>query len=377
MATPGENAALARLAKGFEHFADSDCEDPLYIAICRHVARSEALLQLMLAAPPEQRRPNLLLAAVHHRLLEERAAGAQHALAAYFPSVGGSRAPDAALAACFDDFVDGERGALLDRITRRATQTNETGRCAVVRPALRELAALSGRQRLALLDFGCSAGLNLGVDQWPIDYGDFMLGAAVQGGVPPLHCRLVGGGRPSPALAEPVIVSRLGIDLAPVDVQDDDAVRWLQACIWPHDRERMERLEHAIAVARRERWPVRRETDGVAAIARWLDTLPGDVQPVVMNSWVLAYFEPPDLASHVEGMLQLVRERGLAWLSGEGPQLRIAGAAAPPPPDGEAEILSNTLWTLAWRDAAGELRSEVLARSHPHGRWLQWIGLVR
>src|SRR6185503_14917277 len=127
--------ALARL---FTHFADREVTgDPLYVALCRHVAAQPDLLALMQHAPPTQRVPNLLLAAVHERVL----AGVSHDLRAYFPSAGGTRAPDAALPALFD--------------------------------------------------FGSSAGLNLGVDGYRYDYGAFALGAAAADGVPVIDCHWI------------------------------------------------------------------------------------------------------------------------------------------------------------------------------------------
>jgi len=79
-----------------------------------------------------QARPNLLLAALHERVL----AGVPHDLAAYYPSVGGERAPDAALADSLHRFVRAERPRLLEHLRLRSTQTNEIGRCAVLWPAL-------------------------------------------------------------------------------------------------------------------------------------------------------------------------------------------------------------------------------------------------
>ena len=87
-------ADSAALAKHFSYFADHEVtDDPLYVALCRHVAARPDLLELMQHAPPTQRVPNLLLASVHDRVL----AGVPHALREYFPSAGGTRAPDAAI----------------------------------------------------------------------------------------------------------------------------------------------------------------------------------------------------------------------------------------------------------------------------------------
>ncbi|MGY4831425.1 DUF2332 domain-containing protein [Sphaerotilaceae bacterium SBD11-9] len=355
-------ATTSRLAARFGHFAEAECpEEPLYAALCRIVAADPELLDLLAGASDEQQRPNLWLAAVHDRLL----AGAGHPLAAYFPSVGGTRAPDAQLADCVRSFVASHEAALRERMRTQTTQTNEIGRCAVLWPALQAIALRTGNSKLALLDLGCSAGLNLGVDAYRYDEDG---GAAAD--VPVLPCRRVGPQRPPQA--ELQIVARLGIDPAPVDVRDETAVRWLRACLWPSNVARMRRFDAAIALARRHAWPVRRESDCSAAIAPWLDSLPADVQPVLFNSWVLTYFERPALQRHVDTVTSLVRERGLVWLSAEGADLRIGPVAPPPPAEDSVDARRGSLWTLCSR-VDGKLRFDLLARSHPHGRWMEWL----
>jgi hypothetical protein len=354
----------AGLAAAFRHFADVECRrDPLYVAICRAVAEAPGLLALMAHAPATQRKPNLLLAALHERVL----AGVGHPLRDYYPSVGGTRLPDDRLAAALLDFAALERPRLIELLRLRSTQTNEIGRCAVLWPALQRIAALTGRQDLALLDFGSSAGLNLGVDGYHYDYGDFALGAPVAAGRPAIRCDWLGSAAPPPAF-DWRLVHRLGLDPAAIDVHDEDAVRWLRACLWPHDRARAERLEQAVALARRAGWRVEQADDGLARIEPWLDALPDGVQPVLFNSWVLHYFDAPALQRHRERVEQLIATRGLAWLSAEAPTLGPPGLTPPRLIDGAEDAGSATLWSLQWNGGRA-----ALAWSHPHGRWVQWL----
>ena len=365
--------ATPQIAHAFRWFADHECADePLYQALSRTVAEQPALLELLADVAVEQQRPNLWLAAVHDLLLS----GVSHPLQDYYASRGGARAPDATLAACLADFAALHRAALRQCMATHTTQTNEIGRCTVLWPALQAIARRSGQPRLALLDLGCSAGLNLGVDDYRYDYarGDAAASAAASAAppaeVPVLPCRVVGPRRPQQADVQ--IVQRLGIDPAPVDLNDAPAVRWLRACLWPSNVARMQRFDLAIAIAQRRVWPVLRVADCTAAVASWLHSVPADVQPVVFNSWVLTYFAPPALQRHIDAMTALVRERGLMWLSAEGPELAI-GAPAPPAPFEEGALARRgSLWTLCSR-VDGEARFELLARSHPHGRWMEWL----
>jgi len=362
-----EGATPEERRRQFLRFADTECgEDPLYVALCRLLAERPAALALLDAAQGMQQRPNLLLAAIHERVLD----GAGGALAAWYPSVAGSRAADdPALPGALDELLARERAALAAHCAGRATQTNEIGRCAVLWPALAQIAALTGGRPLALMDFGCSAGLNLGVDRYRYQHGGERWGAD-EAAAPLIACHPVGGATP-PRLAPARIAARLGIDPAPVDLHDEAAVRWLRACLWPHDRARRERFDAAVAIVRAAAWPVRAQPDCAAAIEPWLDGLPTGVQPVVFNSWVLAYFAPAERAAHIARMHDLVARRGIAWLSAEGPGLKLGDL--PPPPTGDervgaAEIANASLWWLSLPGSAPRL----IARSHAHGRWAHW-----
>ena len=353
---------MAARFRGFE------VGDALYAALCPQVAARPEWLAMLWRAPPGQQLPNLWLAALHDRILR----GSAHPLAAYFQSVGGRRAPDAALADTLADFVAQEQAALLASIATRSTQTNEIGRCAVLWPALRHIAQANGGRDLALLDFGCSAGLNLGVDRYAYSDIESTAHESADDAIPHLGCRRIGPVALPPALPAPRIVERLGIDPAPVDVNDATALRWLRACIWPGDRARDHRLVQAAALARRERWAVQREADCLNAIEPWLEALPRGVTPVVFHSWVLHYFDRAALARHVAAMTTLVRERDVRWLSAEGPHVRIAELDLPPPLEAEEDRVATTLWTLG-SAPQGSARFELLARSHAHGRWVEWL----
>lgn len=344
---------IRQWAARYRRFAAQECpQQPLYVAICEAIASDPELLALHELIPAAQARPNLLLAAVHERLL----AGVEHALAAYYPSVGGQRRPDAGLPAQLRDLILGAERPRIEALLRsRATQTNEPGRCAVLRLALDALVGQTGSRRLALFDFGSSAGLNLGVDEDRVDCGGTVRGS---GRRLRLHCDWRGGLLPAPV--EWQIVERLGVDLIPVDAGDSEAARWLQACVWPDDRERFARLSTALDWARRNRPPVEAQVDGLARLAQWLAALPDGVLPVLFNSWVLAYFIEPEREAFHRRVLSLVRERGLAWICAED-------ASCHPQPMPAARA-GATLWSLHHG-----AHSQAWAWSHAHGGWAEAV----
>lgn len=360
---------MSALAQAFLQFARIECpHDACYVAICHAVAESPELLGLMLHAPATQRRPNLFLASVHDLLLREPA----HPLAVYFQSLGGACAPDAQLGVRLKDLVAQHPSEMVALLSQRHTQTNEIGRCAVLWPVLQREAVVQGGRPLALLDLGCSAGLNLGVDRYRYNYqsdrGAFSRGGPYQPEQAQVAC-VWQGCAPPPDVAVP-LHAKLGLDVQPVNVQDPQAVRWLQACVWPGDVARMERLRQAVAQARLAGDTVRR-MEGLVDLQRWLDSLPADVVPVLFNSWVLSYFEQEQLAQLRVAAQSWMLQRGLVWISAEAPALRPPGLSCPDWP-AHRPMAGQTLWT---RQAAvnGVLHAEALAWSHPHGHWLHCL----
>jgi hypothetical protein len=375
-----DRALVSRLQAKFAHFAQhAVADDPLYVALTDAAAKRADWAALLSAAPASQQSPTLWLAAVQDRVLELVDAGARPALAGYFASAGDARAPDAALQTHLGEFIDGNRAELVARIATRTTQTNEIGRCAVLWPVLQSLVEKTGQCRFALLDVGCSAGLNLGVDHWRYRYLDDATGATIatspsdrDARAPEIACRVLAGARPTSEAALE-IVSRQGIDLNPIDVHDAAAIRWLRACLWPHDSLRRARFDAAVAIARTQHWPVSACTDAAAAIGDWLATVPDDLTPVVFNSWVLAYFDATLLRSHAAQLQDWVARRGVVWISAEDPGL--SRTWWPTMPEVDAMKLPNaTAWTVGHPDGHNGVSWELAATSHAHGRWMHWNG---
>lgn len=363
-------------AAHFAAFARDHPYESLYARLATLIVERPAVLQLLDAAPPTQRRSVLLFAAIHDHLLALQEQALPE-LATYFPSLGGTRpADDPQLPSALDSFIAAHGAALRATIASQTTQTNEVGRSAVLWPALSEIARRHGGRPIALFDFGCSAGLNLSVDSFRIDYPrrDGTPGCAVASADPQaasLRCLLLGK---SPPMQPWRIETRMGVDPAPVALDDERALRWLRACLWPGERERAERFERALQQARIARHPVLSADDGLGVLSNWLRELPSGVTPVLFNSWVLAYFAAEELRQHTERVHALIREHDLVWLSAEDDERLLAttGLGAPAAV-GPIEPGTPTWWSLTERGPGGQPESQLLARSHPHGSWLDWL----
>lgn len=205
-------------------------------------------------------------------------------------------------------------------------------------------------QPIALLEVGAAAGLCLLVDHYGYDYAGRRLGTDRV----VFECAPHG---PVPLPEElPEVVWRAGIDLEPVDLDDPDAVKWLEMLVWPEERDRLDRLRAAIEIAREERPRVIRgnlltHLEEVEAEA------PRDATLVIFHTAVLAYLSAPE-RERFRDRVRTIRAR---WISNEGDGV-VPGLATPsiPPVNGSHFVIgADGRYPIAFCDG--------------HGRWLQWL----
>lgn len=345
------------LPEWYRHFGETDARgsSPLYERVAVAIAESAEAMAVVESAPERKRHPTLILAALHDQVL----LGNAPALAAAYDAGDVEAAARAAVAALVD-----RAQAIVATASRRQTQTNETGRMAVLYPAITEAAHRVGADRVALIDVGCSAGLNLNVDRACIHYGG---GPSLGDRSSPLQldCELRDARR-VPDAAMPPVVARVGIDLAPVDVRDGDDVRWLRACLWPDQPERLARLDAAVTLAAAEP-PTLLTGDALDLLPDAVSRVPAGALVVVTTTWALAYFELGDRLRFLRRIDEVAASRPVAWVSAEG-----VGIAPGVPTMGDSRLAGHSLVGLAMGDGP-RLTVDAIARCHPHGRWLEWL----
>jgi hypothetical protein len=321
------------IRRRYRHFADLECRgySEVYYDLALAVSEDEAIVGFLAELPVSQ--PNLFFAAI------QLVAGP-----GWMPQTG------AALRA----FVT-QHGREISGVMRvRRTQTNEVGRCAVWLLALPP-------GPLALIEVGASAGLCLLLDRYHYDFGSTSVGDRAS----PVHLRCtVTGSAPVPREV-PRIVWRRGLDLHPIDVHDDDAVRWLSACVWADHPERRQRLERAIDLARVDP-PIVRVGDLVDDLASIVADAPDDAQLVVFHSAVLSYVSAERRQHFADVLAGASRRRDIVWLSNEAPGVVPGLTAVTPSSHTLSFLLARTRLTNGVR------RDAVLGTAHPHGAAVAW-----
>jgi hypothetical protein len=345
------------LAQVYRHFGEVDAAgtSPLYERVAVALSESGEALRAIEAAPARKRHPTVILAALHDLAL----AGRAPALAAAYAAADG----DAAAGAAIDTLLR-MTDSVVATAVRRRTRPDETGRCAVLYPAIAEAARRAGANVVGLIDVGCSAGLNLNVDRVGITYSN---GPSLGDRSSPVQmsCSVVGD-RPIPARAMPEVVARVGVDLDPADVTDADEARWLRACLWPDQPERIARLEAELALAATAP-PLLLRGDAVEVLPDAFARVPADALPVVTTTWALSRFPLESRLRFLHRLDEAAVGRAVAWVSAEG-----VGVAPAIPTFGDRRASGHSIIGLAVFGQSA-LRAEAVGRCWSRGRMLAWL----
>jgi hypothetical protein len=348
---------LSSLADAYRRFGEVEAADasPLYRRVAIALSESEACLRAIAAAPARRRHPTLILAALQDLAL----AGRAPALAAPYAVADG----DAAAVAAIDVLV-----RMTDSVAaiagRRKVRIGETGRYGVLYPAIVEAARRAGAGAVGLIDVGCSAAFNLNVDRVSIMYSNGQ--SRGDPSSPVRSSATIVGGRTVPIRAMPEVVSRIGIDLDPVDITDAEAARWLRACIWPDQPERAAMLDAELALAS-TRPPVLLHGDAVEVLPEALARVPTDALPVVTTTWALSHFSLESRLRFLQRLDQAAAGRAVAWVSAEG-----VGVAPAIPTLGDRPASGHSIVGLAVFDGS-TLHAEAVGRCWSRGRLLAWL----
>jgi hypothetical protein len=301
--------------------------------------------------------PMRLCGAVHRLVLD----GAASALAAHYPTVGGTpRWP--ALWNAFRELLATHAARIRPELDRQV-QTNEVRRSAALLGGFLTVAAAGAPLRL--LEIGCSAGLNLRWDRYRYEL------LACEPQTPPAADAAVvhrwGGGRaavtvrtgwygPTTAVAGRArVATRAGCDLAPIDVADPDQARRLESFIWADQPQRLAQLRAAMDAARRD---------------------PFRIAPRSAADWLAEQLSAP-----TAGLATVVFHSVMWWYLTEAERERVTALIE------DAGARATPAAPLAWLrfDLFGEPRYEVqlrtwpggeprrLAFACPHGRWVEWV----
>jgi hypothetical protein len=334
-------------AKNIYGSSSRDNNSPLYAHLALEISHDAEILALVAHADFATQLSNLLFAAVQFILLRDP----QAPLALFYPNLTTSQKPISAAYPQFRAFCLQHADEIKDLVRNRRVQTNEVGRCAALLPALNLVAQRNENRALALIEIGASAGLLLLCDNYGYNFENFgrtgNLNSIVQ-----LKSTVIGN---APIPRESLnIIDRIGLELNPINLHNEDDIRWLEALIWPEHRDRQKLLKAALTIAQQQPLKI---VGGNAAetLPSILEKIPNDAILCIFHSYTFVQM-PPNI--HEEILAQIIehsRKRDIFRISQE--------------------------WLAAWENPRIELfsyhqgivESELLAYTESHGRWIEWL----
>jgi hypothetical protein len=233
-------------------------------------------------------------------------------------------------------------------------QTNEAGRSASIMAGLLWLSQRIG-SRFELNEIGASAGVNTMMARYFYDLGGVKAG-------PSLSRMTIAPewGGPPPPKGKVEIVAARGCDVAPIDLTDPVQALRLKAYVWPEASARMARLDIAIAMAERAA-PDLVRMDAVAFVREMLARpQEAGVNRALFHTVMWQYLPDASKQAITEMMesaaAHATADKPLAWLALET----------------NRETFRHELWVRYW---PGGEEAVQLSSAHPHGAWVEWLGV--
>lgn len=345
MSTAGIDKVVGhdRMSQWFLRFAEQTAGSNMYQFLSRKVAYDTELLKLTETANESQPVPNLFFAAVNFLLYKDPS----HPLAKYYPNHSGVTFSEDNFFEIFKDFCLSHSSKIAEVMKSRLVQTNEVRRCALFLPALAQIPS----SEVALIDVGTSSGLNLLLDSYGYKYSN---GLAAGDPKSELNITCEVRGKDFQVSKLPKITQRIGIDLNPIDLTNNDEVLWTLSLVWPDQIERVERLKAAIKILNKSTVELQKG-DGNALLQEISTGIPKNTGICVMHSFTLNQFS-------AEARLQF--DKSLCTISSEHDVWRISlewiGTESP-----ELELFHYVGGKI--------LQKKRLATCHQHGEWINWL----
>jgi hypothetical protein len=240
------------------------------------------------------------------------------------------------------------RAQVQDLLSTRLVQTNEVRRSIYLFASIVRICVAFPDRQIALFEIGASAGLNLLFDKYQYQFNNERRFGDLNSRVK-IRAELRGDGRPRTTMPENDIVSRTGVDLNPIDVNDPNEVDWLKALVWPEHEERRQLLDAALSLRREENIEMV-VGDGVEVLSTYVDGIPKGVVPIVFHTHVanqLSFESKESLQQEVDRQGRL---RDIVHLHNN--------------------IQPNLHATIYKNSARSELR---LSNTDGHARWVEWL----
>jgi len=314
---------------------------PLYRHLSAVVAGDSFLVGLAAHARAGQGPTFAFFGAVHSLLL----GGAPHELGEYYPSVRGmsARPVDNCAGGALISFAHQHADELQQILHTRLVQTNHVQRAVGLRLGLFAIATAVGSRPAHLLEVGSSAGLVVRQARYGYQLGAESFGDRTS----PIQLSAQWrSDRPVPDLDDvPLLASTAGIDLNPLNPEDEGDRRWLEALVWPEDRAKAQLMRAALTLAAQVPITVLKG-DAVDRCPDWAHTIPSGAPRIVFHCATRMHVPTQRLTLFDNAINNIGKGGPLYVIAIEGAGLTITH------PDGRTDVAFDVDGHLEWAQPA-------------------------
>jgi hypothetical protein len=173
-----------------------------------------------------------------------------------------------------------------------------------------------------------------------------------------VRCQLEDDNVPPLEAGIPNVAYRIGLDIEPIELTDDNAARWMLSSTWPDHRDLSQMQRNAIEVLRRDP-PVLLQGDAVEGLTEVLAGVPRDLTLIVYQSFMIHHLSPERREDFMAMLAQAGEQRPVYFISMYGAGIGAGSRRA------RVDIHE-------WKD--GNYETRQLSEGHSHGRSLRWMG---
>lgn len=241
-------------------------------------------------------------------------------------------------------------------LSTRRIQTHHLERCGPMFPAFCLAARQLKAKQVGIVDIGTAGGLHLFWDQYAYDYASL---GTFGNSTSAVRCQWQWRGtvpkNPQEFLTAPKVASRVGIDLAPIDLRSEEGRRWSAA----FEGTSGQALEDALNIADRNAHTIV-AGDCIEQLPTVLARMPGEVTPLVMHCFTALQFSPTTRQALETILLEAGRARPLARVS----------------LDSDLDSQAPATVEISRYTSVGKQTQTVARGEHPLSicDWFEWIG---
>jgi hypothetical protein len=340
------------ISQQFRSFA-SECKQlqaPLYEYISESISDDPDILAFSVNARVGQPVGNLFFASVRFLLLK----GIKHPLSDIYKNVSDGMIIDYFSAyQCFRSFCMENEIQIKKLLSDGIVQTNVPARCCYLMPAFQYVLAKEKTNAISLIEIGPSAGLNLLWDQYKYRYSDGREYGEKNSTVN-LYSEFRGKLKPVISNSFSDVLYRVGIDLNPIDLLDEDAILWLKSLVWPENKSEEIILLQAIQNALGSLNTINLiKGDAAELLTQVIDDAPIQGSLVVFDSHVMNQVNMKSRKKIEDVFLTHSKMRKIFHVS-------VGGITQEP------EMRLNVF-------DKGEVDNILLGYTDAHGRWINWV----